>query len=213
MRVRIPRLEQRTGGLAARSVRNPYPPGLLDSARLLLHVTPRRGPELTLVFPVELGNAFVADFDGRAARVFPFDQHEPLGLIKPQMFLELQGAHACYLSEMPVECRWRHVRLPGQFLNMERSCEIFPEPGNGPGYLTGLRARATEKPEAAALASGKEVIVDLAQNHGRENGNSSWVVQQIHEPDKGFKQLCSGPGDNGGLLVRLCLTQSGTAFR
>ncbi len=97
MRVRIPRLEQRTGGLAARSVRNPYPPGLLDSARLLLHVTPRRGPELTPVFPVELGNAFVANFDGRAARVFPFDQHEPLGLIKPQTFLELQGL-------MPVTC-------------------------------------------------------------------------------------------------------------
>ena len=168
--------------------------------RLLLHVTPRRGSELTLVFPVELGNAFVADLDGRAARVFPFDQHEPLGLIKPQTFLELQGTHACHLSEMPVERRRRHVRLPGQFLYMEGPREIFPEPGNGPGNLAGLRARTAEKPEAAALASGKEVIVDLAQNHGRENRNSSWVVQQIHEPDKGFKQFRSGPGDNGGLL-------------
>ena len=43
-------------------------------------------------------------------------------------------------------------------------------------------------------------LPDLAQNHGRENGNSSWVVQQIHEPDKGFKQFRSGPGDIGGLL-------------
>ena len=75
----------------------------MASGTFLDHIPAGRIAKLTLVFPVELRSAFIADHERRRPRVLAFLQHQPLRLIEAQTLLELKRAEACHLPEMAVE--------------------------------------------------------------------------------------------------------------
>ena len=49
---------------------------------------------------------------------------------------------------------------------------MFPQPGNGLGYLIGLGAGGAEQPQASALTAAQQVVMDFPQNHGSQNRDS-----------------------------------------
>ena len=59
--------------------------------------------KLALVFPVELGTAFIADHERRCSRVPAFHQHQAFSLIQAQAFLKLERTQAGHFLKMAIE--------------------------------------------------------------------------------------------------------------
>lgn len=123
--------------------------------RFLRHISTGRRSELTFILPAELRTAFIADHNRRRAGVLSFQQHKALGFIEAQALLELERTEACHLSEMPVKGRRSHVHPLGQLFNMQGLHVVFPQPGNGPGNLVGLRAACAEQPHPPRLPASR----------------------------------------------------------
>ena len=68
--------------------------GPAASGTFLGHVPAGGSAKLALVFPVELGSAFIADPERRRARILTFQQHQPFSFIEAQALLELERAQA-----------------------------------------------------------------------------------------------------------------------
>ena len=73
---------------------------------------------------------------------------------------------------MTVEGGGGHVHAPGQLFHIYGICIMFPQPGNGLGYLIGLGAGGAEQPQASALIAAEQIVMDFPKNHGNHNRNS-----------------------------------------
>src|SRR3712207_2274124 len=86
---------------------------LRDDAPHAFDIAQRRRAEEPLVLAAEVRGVVVAHAVAGARRVEALTEHQPAGLLQPQLLLELQRAHRGDLLEVVVEARGAHPEFPG----------------------------------------------------------------------------------------------------
>ena len=145
-----------------------------------------------LVLTIELGRAFVAYSQPRAARIHLAGQHQTLGLVQAQPLVILQRAHARDLLEMPVEGRCAHVDLAGQLAHQQGFAVVLAEPVRSLGDAVGLGAVGIELTQPGALRPDEQQVVDLPDDQRRKDGDPFRRIQQAGQTQEGIQQFGAG---------------------
>ena len=136
---------------------------------------------------------------GRRVRDVPAQpDHEPLGLVKPQHFHELQRRKSRHGFENAVESGCRHMDAVRKLIHPDRFPVVRPDP------LHGLRDRVAAGPRHHELPDGfpggrlQDPVVDFAGHEGLQHLSVLGVFKKPREPVKGVRERQAHPGSSRG---------------
>lgn len=124
------------------------------------NVLARRSPEPSAVFATELGRAFVANAERCFSSITPRAQHEPAGLLKPQLFLVLQRGQGRDALEVRVKCRRAHSRVLRESVDAERVSKVLLQPPNCLRDPMGRAARRDDLTESRPMRAVEYAVCD-----------------------------------------------------
>ena len=142
--------------------------------------------EEAAVFAIELGGAFVADFEGGTGGVKTIDEHAFASGLEAKLFLILKRAHGGEDAEMVVQRGHAHAGDVGEILDAQRLGKIRFDPGDGFRGAVALIAERGDGAETDAFGSAKNAVDDFALNQAGKKWNVLRIVQQIHEAAAGI---------------------------
>jgi hypothetical protein len=135
----------------------------------------RRFAKVALVFAAEVGSVLVTDSVAGLRSVEVLVEHQPPGLLKPQLLLELQRTHRRHGLEVSVEPGDAHAELPRDVLDPQGLVEVLAQLLDRANHPVGVTAKGREVTHAAALRARQEAVRDLAHDERRDRAYSLGV--------------------------------------
>src|SRR5438876_3112226 len=144
----------------------------------------RRLAEVPLVLAVEVRGIVVTDSVAGFRRVEIFAEHQPPGLLKPQLLLELQRTHRRHGSEVRMEPGHAHAQLSRDLVDPQRLVEVHAKFLDRANHAMRVTAERREVAQAAGLGTREQAIHDFANHERRQHTVLKGHVHEPHEPQR-----------------------------
>ena len=150
------------------------------------HIPVRRFAKQPFILPAELRRALIADSQASAGGILAFREHEALGFVQAQPFVELQRAERRHLFKMAVERGGGHVYLLSQLVDLQRFPIVVAQPCDGLGDLIALGAEGVQPPQEFPLGADEQAVMDFADDERPQYGD---LLRFFEEGDEAQERI------------------------